>query len=192
MFYHCVRPWFCGQVSDSAERMWKFEGIDKCQDGLEEPTNVSGPSAKQTALIHALDIFARTLQRRMQIYMARHHRTFLRHLSTNPRPMRDLVHTKTPELVEAYNQAVGVVKAFRDAHIRFVALYIVGPASRERVGGTRTERFLKGNAGTQSVRLLKGARDKSADELLRSQINSIAVDRPSFEILSPWVAPTVL
>ncbi|KIO06662.1 hypothetical protein M404DRAFT_943108 [Pisolithus tinctorius Marx 270] len=57
VFYHCVRPWFCGQVSDSAERMWKFEGIDKCQDGLEEPTNVSGPSAKQTALIHALDIF---------------------------------------------------------------------------------------------------------------------------------------
>lgn len=184
VFYHRVRPWFCGQDSDPAERKWRFEGIDEFENDVEEPKNLSGPSAGQSALIHALDVFLgldncksdtsttptsgkadpRTLLRRMQIYMPRHHRAFLRHLSANPRPIRDFVQTKTPELVEAYNQAVGAVKGFRDAHIRIVALYIIGPASRERTGG---ERHLKGTGGTQLSQFLKGVRDNTADALLQ-------------------------
>ncbi|KAI6006205.1 Indoleamine 2,3-dioxygenase [Pisolithus orientalis] len=184
VFYHRVRPWFCGQDADPAKRTWKFEGIEKCEDGMEEPTDLSGPSAGQSALIHALDIFlgldncrsettptsgnadARTLLRRMQIYMPRHHRAFLRHLSANPRPMRDFAQTKIPELVDAYNRAVGAVKEFRDAHIRIVALYIVGPATRGRAG--EAERgSLKGTGGTQLVQFLKGVRDKTEDALLQ-------------------------
>ncbi|KAI5993972.1 Indoleamine 2,3-dioxygenase, partial [Pisolithus albus] len=176
VFYHRVRAWFCGQDSDPAERKWRFEGIDGFENDVEEPKNLSGPSAGQSALIHALDIFLgldncrsetadpRTLLRRMQIYMPRHHRAFLRHPSANPRPLRDFVMTKTPELVEAYNQAVGAVKGFRDAHIRIVALYIIGPASRERTGG---ERHLKGTGGTQLAQFLKGVRDNTADALLQ-------------------------
>ncbi|KAI6017866.1 Indoleamine 2,3-dioxygenase [Pisolithus marmoratus] len=185
VFYHRVRPRFCGQDSDPGERKWTFEGIAGCGDLLEEPTDLSGPSAGQSALIHALDIFlgldnrrsetsttttsgkadARTLLRRMQVYMPRHHRAFLRHLSANPRPLRDFVQTKTPQLVEAYNQAVGAVKGFRDAHIRIVALYIIGPASRERAG--ETGGLLKGTGGTQLAQFLKGVRDGAADALIQ-------------------------
>ncbi|KAI6141958.1 Indoleamine 2,3-dioxygenase [Pisolithus thermaeus] len=188
VFYYRVRPWFCGQDSDPGERKWKFEGIDECEGSIEEPKDLSGPSAGQSALIHALDIFLgldnctsktsttptsgksdpRTLLRRMQIYMPRHHRAFLRHLSANPRPMRDFAQTKTPELAEAYNQAVVAVKGFRDAHIRIVALYIIGPASRGRTGGPETgRRYLKGTGGTQLAQFLKGVRDKTADALLQ-------------------------
>ena len=34
---------------------------------------------------------------RMQKYMPRHHRAFLRHLATNPRPLRVIVDEETPE-----------------------------------------------------------------------------------------------
>ena len=66
--------------------------------------------------------------------MLRHHRAFLGHITANRRPIRQLVEGKDhPELVSAYyNRAVDVVKAFRDAHIRIVAIYIIGPASQER------------------------------------------------------------
>ncbi|KAI5985204.1 Indoleamine 2,3-dioxygenase [Pisolithus marmoratus] len=174
VFYHLVRPWFRGQDSDPGERKRTFEGIAEY---------LSGPSAGQSALIHALDIFlgldncasetsttisgkadARTLLRRMQIYMPRHHRAFLRHLSANPFPIRDFVQTKSPELIEAYNQAVCAVKGFRDAHIRIVALYIIAPANRERAEDTGG--FLKGTGGTHLAQFLKGVRDKTADALL--------------------------
>ncbi|KAI5985208.1 hypothetical protein EDC04DRAFT_2913939 [Pisolithus marmoratus] len=106
----------------------------------------------------------RTLLRRMQIYMPRHHCAFLRHLSANPFPMRDFVQTKSLELIEAYNQAVCAVKGFRDAHIRIVALYILGPASRERAEDMGE--FLKGTGGTHLAQFLKGVRDKTTDALL--------------------------
>ncbi|KAL4064593.1 Indoleamine 2,3-dioxygenase [Scleroderma yunnanense] len=212
IFYRRVRPWFCGQDADPAGREWEFEGVGVGQgvrewdiegdgngDDLEKPEDLSGPSAGQSAFIHALDIFlgldnctqggthtqppsqsdARTLLRRMQIYMPRHHRAFLRHLTANPRPVRTLVERGNPELVGAYNQAVGAVKAFRDAHIRIVAIYIVGPASRERLddgkggdekgGGLREgirQAALRGTGGTQLVQFLKGVRDKTAEALV--------------------------
>ena len=224
VFYRSVRPWFCGQDNDPGRRKWEFEGVGlgvvegngggSTNEVLEKPEDLSGPSAGQSALIHALDIFlglddnrvhtptstptplqsanrdARTLLRRMQIYMPRHHRAFLRHLTANPRPVRQLVEGRDhPELVNAYNSAVDAVKAFRDAHIRIVAIYIIGPASRERAdearedsagdsashdarrvsanmrGGIR-EAALRGTGGTQLVQFLKGVRDQTAGALV--------------------------
>jgi indoleamine 2,3-dioxygenase len=186
-FYHSIRPWFRGQDSDPLDRKWIFEGLEEHPE-IRHPMDLSGPSAGQSALIHALDIFLgldncnteedgalsdnqRTLLRRMQIYMPRHHRNFLRHLSANPRPVRDLVIGGDPKLVESYNDAVRAVKEFRDAHLRIVALYIIGPASRERrarmdeeeagLGGDRAP--LKGTGGTHLVQFLKGVRDKTAE-----------------------------
>jgi len=105
-FYHSIRPWFRGEDSDPARRKWMFQGVEK------QPTDLSGPSAGQSALIHALDVFLgldncnvvqggvspdqRTLLRRMQTYMPRHHRSFLQHLSANPRPVRTLLEQGTP------------------------------------------------------------------------------------------------
>ncbi|KAG1887085.1 Indoleamine 2,3-dioxygenase [Suillus subluteus] len=185
-FYHSIRPWFRGADSDPAHRKWVFEGVKK------QPIHLSGPSAGQSALIHALDVFLgldncnvveggvtpdqRTLLRRMQIYMPRHHRNFLRHLSTNPRPVRTFVMQMKPdvELLDAYNSAVQSVKEFRDAHIKIVAIYIIGPAARERMelehAGPQApeagKQVLKGTGGTDLVRFLKGIRDKTAEAVI--------------------------
>ena len=142
---------------------------------LEAPTELSGPSAGQSSLIHALDIFLGVdkyshsnfsqfstrpnpppaagaggaaptwtaafssapakptvpFLTRMQQYMPRHHRAFLRHLQASPRPLRTLVEQAgSAALTEAYDGAVTALKEFRDEHVRIVALYIVIPARR--------------------------------------------------------------
>ena len=209
VFYHDVRPWFRGEDSQSG-RNWEFEGIEQ-DPTLAVPTELSGPSAGQSSLIHALDIFlgvdryshgkeitghystasgpelcerASAFLKRMQLYMPRHHRAFLNHLTNNPRPLRDLVFragSSNPPtadgnaMVEAYNAAVMALKEFRDAHMIIVALYIVIPARRSRVGPTvpqvesdyvspsgeagQQNALLKGTGGTELVRFLKSVRD---------------------------------
>ena len=117
----------------------------------------------------------------MQTYMPRHHRAFLRHLAAAPRPLRALVDDwidREPALGEAYNAAVNAMKRFRDGHMRIVALYIMGPARRERerqaalaeqtaLAEGRTDAVpekkpLKGTGGTDLVQFLKGVRDRTA------------------------------
>ncbi|KAF9066193.1 Indoleamine 2,3-dioxygenase [Rhodocollybia butyracea] len=59
VFYEQIRPWFRGiDVNNlkEGERRWIFEGIEM-DEGLEEPTELSGPSAGQSSIIHALDVF---------------------------------------------------------------------------------------------------------------------------------------
>lgn len=113
VFYEQIRPWFRGQSS----RPWIFEGTRSA--GLTQPSELAGPSAGQSSLIHVLDIFLGVDQfshshvaggiiprpplsahgpekdspflERIQSYMPRDHRAFLNHLKTNPRPLRDIV-----------------------------------------------------------------------------------------------------
>ncbi|KAF8689787.1 hypothetical protein AX14_003159 [Amanita brunnescens Koide BX004] len=180
VFYREVRPWIRGADSDA----WVFEGFDASADDGGEPmwtpVELSGPSAGQSTLIHALDVFlgvdkyshavgaahahAESFLTRMRQYMPRRHRSFLLHLAANPRPLRELVaRSALPELVEAYNGAVGALKEFRDAHMVIVALYIIGPARRAqreaREGRERTS--LQGTGGTDLVRFLKTVRDET-------------------------------
>ena len=56
VFYNQIRPWFKGADSDTLGRKWIFDGLE-LDPTLEEPTELSGPSAGQSSLIHALDIF---------------------------------------------------------------------------------------------------------------------------------------
>ena len=180
VFYHVIRPWFNG--ADSGSKKWSFDGLegDDAATGLRVPAELSGPSAAQSSLIHALDTFlgvdhtspspahspatpssssppvtptpsleARTptatttatttahvppkapFLTRMRAYMPRHHRNFLRHLGAAPRPLRTAVAWMGDDaLTEAYNAAVDALRRFRDAHLRIVALYIVGPSHR--------------------------------------------------------------
>ena len=161
VFFTEIRPWFRGQGG----RRWIFEGAEAA--GLAQPKELSGPSAGQSSIIHALDIFlgidryshahvaggvlspAAQAQEtpflaRMQAYMPRHHRAFLSHLKASPCAVRDLVAAAPQErgiragLTAAYNAAVMAVKRFRDAHIRIAALYIVSQARRVR-GGAEAE-----------------------------------------------------
>jgi indoleamine 2,3-dioxygenase len=174
VFYHVIRPWFNG--ADSGSKKWTFEGLDDdAGTGLRIPTELSGPSAAQSSLIHALDTFlgvdhtspnpahspaafpssspvtptpaleARAptatatahvppkapFLTRMRAYMPRHHRCFLRHLGAAPRPLRSAVaRMGDAALTEAYNAALDALRRFRDAHLRIVALYIIGPSHR--------------------------------------------------------------
>ncbi|KIK52428.1 hypothetical protein GYMLUDRAFT_64259 [Collybiopsis luxurians FD-317 M1] len=154
IYYNDVRPWFRGEDSDSyvefgQKRRWVFEGAGEYTDlnMLPDDRELSGASAGQSSMIHALDVFlgvnheqpnTPSFMKRMQRYMPHHHRCFLDHLSKNPRPLRDFVvsSSSTKEsgggerLKEAYNQAVMALKEFRDAHMIIAALYIIGPARR--------------------------------------------------------------
>lgn len=187
VFYNEIRPWFRGADSDLPARKWVFEGLDAHPE-ITVPTEVSGPSAGQSALIHALDIFlgvdryshaahvtgagdasaekpSVSFLTRMQAYMPRHHRAFLRHLSADPRPLRQLVEgAENKGLTEAYNVAVSALKIFRDAHVRIVALYIVSPSTR----GRRPEGETQGTGGTSAIRFVKSVRDQTAGAIIHS------------------------
>ncbi|KAF9484863.1 tryptophan 2,3-dioxygenase [Pholiota conissans] len=140
VFYNDIRPWFRGEDSQSG-RKWVFEGIE--QDPiLVPPTELSGPSAGQSALIHAIDIFLGVAQfshgkeitghatledsalqtpkaaflKRMQSYMPRHHRGFLNHLSNNPRPLRDFVFSTSTSESDKEN-GVALLEAYNAAVI---------------------------------------------------------------------------
>jgi indoleamine 2,3-dioxygenase len=187
-FYYDIRPWFNGQDSGPDGRKWVFQGVAP----ENQPTELSGPSAGQSSLVHALDVFlgvsdfshgqgagdrkdGPTFLDRMQTYMPRHHRAFLRHLANAPRPLRWLVEecrNSDPGLADAYNSAVGAMKRFRDAHMRIVAMYIMGPARREREAliakaeAIAANKPLKGTGGTDLVHFLKGVRDRTASAII--------------------------
>ncbi|KAJ3898853.1 tryptophan 2,3-dioxygenase [Lentinula edodes] len=159
VFYQYIRPWFQGE---SEEKRWVFEGIEMDPE-LEYPKELGGPSAGQSSLIHALDIFLgvehqhhtsdtdpdSSFLSRMQLYMPRHHRNFLSHLreQSRRRSLRAWVlesqhdHNDSANpvpdtpLLTAYNSAVTALKKFRDAHIVLVARYIIGPAARVKTRG---------------------------------------------------------
>ncbi|KDN52116.1 Indoleamine 2,3-dioxygenase [Tilletiaria anomala UBC 951] len=100
-FYWAIRPWFRGSDASLAGRGWHYSGIDP----EHVRRNLGGPSAGQSSLIHALDVFLdvdhsrrkerlrdrtprsvdlgpsdATFMERMSFYMPRHHRDFLHHL----------------------------------------------------------------------------------------------------------------
>jgi len=173
VFYNQIRPWLKGQDSGPAAIKWVFEGIDE-DPTLAQPTELAGPSAGQSSLIPALDIFLGVSHakdppteqwlKRMRMYMPRHHRNFLRHLENNPRPLRALVEANKnhPGLLDAFNASVESLKEFRDTHVRIVAIYIVGPARRaaERLGQTR-EGGTKGTGGTEAMPFVKSTRNNT-------------------------------
>ncbi|KAF8899707.1 Indoleamine 2,3-dioxygenase [Mucidula mucida] len=191
VFYDQVRPWFKGVDSSPDGKKWEFEGLDDeelVSQGILYPTELSGPSAGQSALVHALDIFLGVSQyshassitgseekkksflERMQVYMPRHHRNFLNHLSNNPRPLREMVKMHgDAKLLEGYNAAVGALKAFRDSHIIIVTTYIIIPAKKGKTEVGRAdaaEAPLKGTGGTDLAKFLKDVRNSTRDALL--------------------------
>ncbi|KAG8974200.1 hypothetical protein FRC05_007776 [Tulasnella sp. 425] len=114
-FYTQIRPWFNGWAPGARE--WLFEGVD--EEDQAKFARLSGPSAGQSSLIHALDIFLGvdhtkpgtapssssagpsskakpgsdpTFLMKMEQYMPRHHRAFLQHLrAANQTHVRALV-----------------------------------------------------------------------------------------------------
>ncbi|KAG2077876.1 Indoleamine 2,3-dioxygenase [Suillus decipiens] len=143
-FYWQVRPWFNGSGNGTSSPTWVYE------DGPDASTlDLSGPSAGQSSVMHALDIFLdidfRLQQRRypapsesnkrsdlgfmerMRLYMPGAHRDYLSHLANTSRPLRELAKS-TPGVKESYNAAVSAVRKFRDSHVRIACLYVVSMA----------------------------------------------------------------
>jgi len=177
VFYHHIRPWYNGQDSSPTATKWVFEGIDE-DPTFVQPIELSGPSAGQSALICALDLFldvshggdpvsepVRWLKRMGTYYMPRRHRDFLRYLETNPRPLKGLIEANMhrPRLLDAFNASVESLKGFGDIHVWIVAAYIVGPARRdaERLGKT-LEGVVKGTSGTDSLGFVKSTRNNAS------------------------------
>ncbi|KZT27344.1 Indoleamine 2,3-dioxygenase [Neolentinus lepideus HHB14362 ss-1] len=141
-FYFNVRPWWKGSDGDGPDSPgWIYEGVT----GMDQKY-LSGPSAGQSAAMHALDIFLDIdhklakrrspapskenkkadlgFMERMRQYMLGQHREYLEYLASTPRPLREVVR-QNPALREPYNTAVRTLKKFRDVHIRIACLYIV-------------------------------------------------------------------
>lgn len=75
-FYHLIRPWFRGGDSDGPSSLgWEFKGTNASGSTAENPeisttgSLFSGPSAGQSSLIHAIDIFL-TVDHSEQIHEA--------------------------------------------------------------------------------------------------------------------------
>jgi indoleamine 2,3-dioxygenase len=142
VFYWDIRPWFEGSdAKGPGEPGWIYEGVQS-----EGRLDLSGPSAGQSSVMHALDIFLdvdhKLRQRRypaptpenrradhgfmerMRRYMPGKHQEYLAHLSTRSRSVRELAQT-IPTLREPYDLAVTALKQLRDHHIRIACLYVV-------------------------------------------------------------------
>ena len=142
VFYWEIRPWYEGsQAKGPTEPRWIYEGVPDS-----DKLDLSGPSAGQSSVMHALDIFldidhklrerrspapspankkANTgFMERMRLYMPGKHRDYLNHLASTSRPIRQLA-KETRELREPYDAAVMALKKLRDMHMRIATLYIV-------------------------------------------------------------------
>ncbi|KAF8625230.1 hypothetical protein AX17_006896 [Amanita inopinata Kibby_2008] len=183
-YYNSVRPWFRGEDSDVNKRKWVFEGIEDDPE-LDVPTELSGPSAGQSSIVHVLDVFLGiehpspspdkpSFMTRMKTYMPHNHRLFIDHLSSNPRRLRSFVLSQgDPALSASYNRVVQALKEFRDAHMIIATLYILGPARRAaklaaqnatQESGKREP--VKGTGGTDLVHFLKDTRARTSNALL--------------------------
>jgi indoleamine 2,3-dioxygenase len=141
-FYWEVRPWYNGSDAKGPSAPgWVYDGVPAT-----ESLDLSGPSAGQSTVVHALDVFLdvdhklqqrrspapsagnkkadRSFMDRMRRYMPGPHQKFLADLSNLPVPLRALA-DDTPLLRESYNTVVLALKQFRDSHIRMATLYIV-------------------------------------------------------------------
>jgi indoleamine 2,3-dioxygenase len=184
VFYWQVRPWFNGSGSGGGQR-WVYEGVA-------EPAvaDTSGPSAGQSAIIHAIDAFLEIDHRqlrcpipsvrkqhgdsafmdRMRRYMPGSHRDFLDHIDDIPVTIKKLAMERS-SLREAYNDTVGALKRLRDIHIRVACLYIISVARSQPPDGLRRRETqglggARGTGGNHVASLLKAGRDATQRAIL--------------------------
>lgn len=141
VFHWEIRPWYEGSQAKASSPSWIYEGVPNY-----ETLDLSGPSAGQSSVMHALDVFLDIdhklkdrrfpepsennkradlgFMERMRKYMPGKHRDYLAHLAATPRPIRNLAQ-RTPALREPYDVAIGALKKLRDMHMRIACLYVV-------------------------------------------------------------------
>lgn len=184
VFYWQVRPWFNGSGSGGGQR-WVYEGVAESA-----VVDTSGPSAGQSAIIHAIDAFLGIDHRqlrcpmpsvqkqhgdsafmdRMRRYMPGPHRDFLDHLDDIPVTIKQVA-TERSYLKEAYSDVVRALKRLRDIHIRVACLYIISMARTQPPDGLRRREAQgldgsRGTGGNHVASLLKAGRDATRRAVL--------------------------
>lgn len=190
-YYHEVRHWWKGSGSEGqGSPPWPYEGVAD-----NDVLDLSGPSAGQSPIMHAIDIFldvdhmlAETrlpvpsgrdkradvgFMERMRRYMQGKHRDYLESLARMPHDIRvRQVAARHPEkLQDAYNQAVLALKEFRDAHLRIACLYIISMSNSNRVAASEVPNKTssgpaRGTGGMEVSTLLKATRNATSRALL--------------------------
>lgn len=140
IFYWDVRPWYRGSDAKGQDGpRWIYQGVENS-----DKLDLSGPSAGQSSVMHAVDIFLdidhrlrqkrqptpsasnkradRGFMERMRRYMPGKHQEYLAYLGT--KPVRDLA-LRNAALREPYDAAVLALKELRDEHLKVACLYIV-------------------------------------------------------------------
>jgi indoleamine 2,3-dioxygenase len=140
IFYWDVRPWFEGSDAKGPEAPgWRYEGVENSDE-----LDLSGPSAGQSSVMHAVDIFLdidhklrhkrhpppspsnkradHGFMERMRRYMPGKHQEYLAYLGT--KSVRKLA-LRNAALREPYDAAVLALKKLRDEHFKIACLYIV-------------------------------------------------------------------
>jgi indoleamine 2,3-dioxygenase len=169
VFYNNIRPWFNG-----GPRRFELE------DGSYKDVDLGGPSAGQSTLIHALDVFFSidhaprngteahddTFMARMATYMPHHHRLFLRHLGTQEPSIRTLALASPvgSHFREAYDLCIDAIKRLREAHTSLVYSHIIVPAQKAAKAGEPM-----GTGGTNVVSFLKLTRERTIEARLASK-----------------------
>jgi len=184
VFYWQVRPWYNGSGSGDGQR-WIYEGVPESA-----VVDTSGPSAGQSAIIHAIDAFLGIDHRqlrcplpsvrkqhgdsafmdRMRRYMLGSHRDFLVHVDDIPVTIKQVA-TERNGLKEAYNDTVGALKRLRNIHIRVACLYIISMARSQPSDGLRRRETqgqdgARGTGGNHVASLLKAGRDATQGAVL--------------------------
>ncbi|KAH8099588.1 Indoleamine 2,3-dioxygenase [Cristinia sonorae] len=190
-FYWMCRPWWEGAEVKGSQPGWIYEGVANSAS-----LDLGGPSAGQSSVMHALDLFLdidhklaqkrqpaptetnkkaeQGFMERMRRYMPGKHREYLARVGAVPCSVREVART-TPCLQEPYNEVVAALKHLRDVHIRIACLYIVNqstkaPPPESGVPASEVRKAADGHArgtgGNPTTVLLKAGRDATHRAML--------------------------
>ncbi|KAG6917932.1 hypothetical protein DXG01_000369 [Tephrocybe rancida] len=193
VFYFNVRPWFEGSGSQGPTApKWIYEGVEES-----DKLDLSGPSAGQSSVMHALDLFLdidhklrerrlpaptdgnkradHGFMERMRRYMPGKHREYLNFLAATPKSVRALAQS-IPMLRDPYDNAVLALKRLRNEHMKIACLYIVSMSRSGVRGGCPVSAMMdrlevrgpvRGTGGNELSVLLKAGRDATGRAMLK-------------------------
>ncbi|THH28503.1 hypothetical protein EUX98_g5681 [Antrodiella citrinella] len=190
VFHWMCRPWWNGSSVKNSQPGWIYEGVPNSAS-----LDLAGPSAGQSSVMHALDIFLdidhklnqkrqpapsetnkkaeQGFMERMRRYMPGKHREYLARVGAVPCTVREVARSM-PRLQEPYNEVVAALKHLRDVHIRIACLYVVNQAHKAPPAGSgivasdgHADGHARGTGGNQTTILLKAGRDATQRAMLK-------------------------
>ncbi|XP_049638876.1 LOW QUALITY PROTEIN: indoleamine 2,3-dioxygenase 1-like [Suncus etruscus] len=169
VFFNVLRIYLSGwKGSDLLSEGLLYEGV------WDTPKKFAGGSAAQSSIFQCFDVLLGIQQdkgeagdflQEMRTYMPPAHQNFLRSLETGPSVREFVLSEDNESLRSIYNKCVQAMVSLRNYHLKTVAEYIVGPASRKSGAkpaceGT-SETGNKGTGGTDVLVFLKTVKNKT-------------------------------